>query len=115
MRFQRNLSLSTHGTIELAAGMAMLFAPAVFGFGPAGIVVSFALGSLLIGAALTLTTRRGPILSWHRDFDSLSLLATAVAALALALAGEGAAGIFLAALVAIQFGLHAGTRYTSAA
>jgi hypothetical protein len=41
------------------------------------------------------------------------VIGTAIAALALALAGQGAAGIFLAALVAVQSALHLGTRYTA--
>lgn len=108
-----HLSLPAHGAIELAAGLATMVAPAVFGFAPAGIIISFALGALLIGMSLPLTARSSSMLSWHRSFDSVFLIGTAIAALALALAGEHAAGIFLAALVAVQSALHLGTRYTA--
>jgi hypothetical protein len=108
-----HLSLSAHGAIEFAAGIATMVAPVVFGFAPAGIIISFALGALLIGMSLPLTTRGSSTLSWHRDFDSVFLIGTAIAALALALDGEGAAGIFLAALVAVQSALLLGTRYTA--
>jgi hypothetical protein len=107
------LSLSAHGAIELAAGIATMAAPAVFGFAPAGIIVCFVLGALLIGMSLPLTARPSSVLGWHRDFDSVFLVGAAMAALALALAGEAAAGIFLAALVAVQSALHLGTRYTA--
>lgn len=113
MSTQRNLSLPVHGTIELAAGIATMIAPALFGFAPAGIVVSFVLGAVLIGMSLPLATPGSSMLAWHRDFDSVFLLGTAVAALVLALAGQGAAAIFLAALVAVQSALHLGTRYSA--
>jgi hypothetical protein len=114
MTSKLHLSLPTHGTIELAAGLATMVAPAVFGFAPAGIIISFVLGALLIGMSLPLTARNSSTLSWHRSFDVVFLVGTAIAALALALAGEHAAGIFLAALVAVQSALHLGTRYTTA-
>ena len=107
----RNLSLETHGAVEVLAGLTTLLAPVVLGFAPAGLILSVALGTLLVGMALTLTGSRGSIIVWHRDFDSLFLIATAVAALALALAGEWSASIFFAALVAVQSALHLGTRY----
>jgi hypothetical protein len=108
-----HLSPSAHGAIEFAAGIATMVAPVVFGFAPAGIIISFALGALLIGMSLPLTTPGSAALGWHRDFDSVLVIGTAIAALALALAGQGAAGIFLAALVAVQSALHLGTRYTA--
>jgi len=114
MNTKRNLSLETHGAVEVFAGLAMLLAPVVLGFAPAGLIVSVALGTLLVGMALTLTGTRGAIIVWHRDFDSLFVIATAVAALALALAGEWTASIFFAALVAVQSALHVGTRYAGA-
>jgi hypothetical protein len=113
MSTQRNLSLPAHGAIELAAGIATMIAPALLGFAPAGIVVSFVLGAVLIGMSLPLTTPRRSMLAWHRGFDSVFLLGTAVAALVLALAGQGAAAVFLAALVAVQSALHLGTRYSA--
>ena len=108
------LSLSTHGAIELAAGLATMLGSLILGFGPAGIVIAFALGAVLVGMSLNLTAARGPILAAHRDLDSVFVLGAAAAALALAVAGDGAAGIFIAAVVAIQSSLHLVTRYTSA-
>lgn len=113
MASHRNLSLSAHGAIELAAGIATMFSPAVFGFAPAGVIVSFTLGALLIGMSLPLASQGSSAVAWHRGFDSLFLVGAAIAALALALAGQRAAAILLVALVAIQSALHIGTRYTA--
>ena len=111
----RNLSLETHGALEVLAGLATLLAPVVLGFAPAGLIVSVALGTLLVGMALTLTEARGSTVVWHRDFDSLFVIATALAALCLALAGQWSASIFLASLVAVQALLNLGTRYAATA
>jgi hypothetical protein len=115
MNARRNLSLPVHGAIELAIGLAAMAAPAIFGFGPAGFVISFSLGAILVGISLNLTTERGLILVWHRNFDSLFVLGAAAAALVLAIAGDGPAGFFIATMVAAQAALHLGTRYTTAA
>jgi hypothetical protein len=109
------LSLPAHGTVELLAGMTMLVAPVVLGFGAAGIVVSVLLGSILMGMGMTLTGRIAPVVAWHSHFDSVFVLATAIAALALAAGGEKTAAVFLAALVGIQAVLNFGTRYVAAA
>jgi hypothetical protein len=115
MSARRNLSLPVHGAIELAIGLAAMAAPAILGFGPAGFVISFSLGAILVGTSLNLTAGRGPILAWHRDFDSLFVLGAAAAALVLAIAGDAPAGFFIATLVAAQAALHLATRYTTAA
>jgi hypothetical protein len=114
MNGTRNLSLSGHGAIELLIGMVTMLAPALFGFGPAGIVVSFAFGGLLVGLSLTLTARRSALAAWHRDFDSVYLIAAALAALGLALAGDTAAAVFFVTVVALQAAVNVATRYTTA-
>jgi hypothetical protein len=111
---RRGFSLPEHGTIELLAGMAALAAPAAFGFGPAGIVVSVVLGGIMMGMGLTLQGRIGPASAWHGGFDSVIVIVTAVAALGLAVGGERSAAVFLAALVALQALLSFTTRYAAA-
>ena len=109
----RNLSLSTHGAIELAAGLATMLASLALGFGPAGIVVSFLLGAVLVGMSLTLTSRRDQLPGTHHEFDSAFLVTAAVASLGLALGGQGRAGAMIAALVVLQSVLALTTRYTA--
>jgi hypothetical protein len=106
--------MPAHGTFELMAGMVTMVAPALFSFGPAGIVTSVLLGALLMGMGLTLTGRVGSAVSWHGGFDSLFVLLAAVAALGLALGGDKAAAVFFAALVAVQALLGFTTRYVAA-
>jgi hypothetical protein len=112
---RKGFSLPAHGTVELVAGMAMIVAPVVLGFGSAGIVVSVVLGAVLMGMGMTLTGRPGQAIAWHSHFDSVFVLGTAVAALALAAGGEKTAALFLAAAVAVQAMLNFATRYVAAA
>jgi hypothetical protein len=114
MRKSRRFSLSTHGAIEFLAGVAMMIAPALLSFDVASMIVSVGLGVILTGAALGLTSSNRAALSAHTQFDTAFVLATAVAALALAAAGQGvSAVVFLAAIVVVQAGLGAATRYTA--
>src|SRR5437763_12782009 len=101
MRISRRLSLPGHAAIELAVGLAMMLAPAAIGLGIAGLVVSFALGTILTGAALSVaSSSRGLAVAWHNEFDRLFALATALAAVALALGGQNRAAAFLVSMVA---------------
>jgi hypothetical protein len=73
-----------------------------------------ALGAILTGAALGLTSSPTASPSTHTHFDTAFLLATAVARPALAAAGQGVrAVVFLAAIVVVHAGLGAVTRYTA--
>jgi hypothetical protein len=111
MTASRQFTLPAHGSIELLLGIVTMLAPALFGFSAAGIILAITLGSVLTGMALTLTGRRGAIVGWHGGFDTLFVVATAGAALALAFAGDGPAAVFLAFLTAIQAVLNSVTRY----
>jgi hypothetical protein len=115
MRISRGLTLPAHGAIELVAGLAMMVAPAVLSFSAAGLLVSATLGAILTGTAVSLSSRQagsGWVAS-HSHFDTVFVLATALAALALAAAGQSSAVIFLAAIVVVQAVLGFGTRYTA--
>jgi hypothetical protein len=113
MRSNIRLSLPTHGAIELLAGLAMMLAPAILAFGVAGLLISVTLGAILTGNALELATRRPGTVSAHGQFDTVFVLATALAALVLALAGHSAAVIFLVVIVVLEAALGLGTRYTA--
>jgi hypothetical protein len=115
MRISRGLTLPTHGAIELVAGIAMMVAPAILSFGTAGLLVSATLGAILTGSAVSLNSRQaGSGAGWvaaHSHFDAVFVLATALAALGLAAAGQASAVLFLAAIVVLQALLGFGTRY----
>ena len=114
MTLGRGFTLGAHGAIEFVLGLATLVSPAVFGFGNGGIVVAVLLGSLLVGMAVTLSADPSQSLGWHHLFDIAFVLASALASLTLALAGEAAPAAFFAGLTAIQSGLNLTTRYVAA-
>jgi hypothetical protein len=105
------MTLPGHGAVEFVLGLLTLFSPALFGFGDAGIVVAVALGSLLMGMGATFGSGRGATLGWHHLFDLAFVIASALAALALALAGEAAPAVYFASLTAVHACLNMATRY----
>jgi hypothetical protein len=115
MRISRGLTLPTHGAIELLAGIAMMVAPAVLSFSAAGLLVSVTLGAILTGTAVSLSSSQpaSSSVAAHSLFDTVFVLATALAALGLAAAGQTSAVLFLAAIVVVQAVLGFGTRYTA--
>jgi uncharacterized membrane protein HdeD (DUF308 family) len=112
MTLNRRFTLPAHGVVEFVLGMITLFSPALFGFGDAGIVVAILLGSLLMGMAVTVSADHGASLGWHHLFDLVFVIAAALVALALAVAGEAAPAVFFAGLAAAQSGLNVVTRYS---
>jgi hypothetical protein len=105
------LSLPAHGAIAIALGMAMLVAPALIGFGVAGLVLSASLGAVEIGFGLTLTAPGRYVTAWRAHLDSLFALATAASALGLAAAGQATAAMFLAAIAGASVCLNLATQY----
>jgi hypothetical protein len=98
---------------ELILGVATLTAPVLFRFAAAGIVAAVVLGSLLIGMGVTISDDVRASLGWHRLCDVLVVLATAVAAFGLAVAGQPAAALFFAGLALFESGLNVATRYVT--
>jgi hypothetical protein len=90
-------------------GAALLAGPFVLGAEPAGLVVAFSLGVLLIGLALA-----GPDslpLSTHQAFDLGLVAALGGGGVGLGLAGDPAAGLLLATVGALQLMLLSLTRW----
>jgi hypothetical protein len=108
---RRQVSLPTHGAIAVLLGMVMFLAPAVLHFQVAGLVVAAALGAIEIGFGLAFIAPGRYAIAWRAHLDSLLAVATALAALALAAAGQAHAAIFLAAMTGVQVGLNVGTQY----
>jgi hypothetical protein len=113
MRITRGFTLPTHGAIELLTGLVMMIAPAILSFGAAGLLISVTLGAILTGNAFALTSPRESSVVAHSGFDIAFVLATALAALGLAFAGQTHAVIFLAVIVVLQALLGVGTRYSA--
>ena len=112
----RLISLPTHAVIELALGVLVMAAPFVLGFGPAGLVVSALLGAILVGLALSAAPDGGGVaISAHFAFDRAVAIGLVVGAVALALADDAPAAIFLAGAAIAQTGLNLTTRYTARA
>jgi hypothetical protein len=67
------ISIHLHGAIELLVGAALVVLPFLFGFEPAAIAFSAALGALIIGLALSASSEpggRGSIpLAAHAAYD----------------------------------------------
>jgi hypothetical protein len=114
MRTYRHFTLPAHGAIEFLAGLAMMLVPLALSFSPAALLVCVPLGAILTGASLGLTAQNPGSAHTHSAFDSAFGLVTAVAALALAAAGQLEAVILLAAVVLVQAMLAFATRYVTA-
>jgi hypothetical protein len=104
----RRLSLPEHGAVELLVGVALIAAPFVLGFGPAGLLASMAAGAVLTGLALA----EGLPVGSHMVADTFVSAALVGAALALAAGGETEAGGVLAAAAAGELALGMATRWT---
>jgi len=117
MTAMRLISLPTHAALEMAGGLALMAAPFVFGFGPAGLVVAVMLGALVVGLALSAAATEGESLpiSAHYTFDRGIALGLLGGAAVLALAGDRAAAIALAIAAAVQLALNVSTRYSATA
>jgi hypothetical protein len=113
MTGNRRFTLALHGVIELALGLVTLIAPFLLDFGNRGIVAAVVLGSLLTGLAVTVGADHRASPASHHLFDVAFVIATAVAALGLALAGDPRAALFFVALTVLQTGLNVTTRYVA--
>jgi hypothetical protein len=104
----RRLSLHEHGAIELLAGLALVAAPFVLGFGAAALVASLTAGVLLAGLGLSDEMS----ISAHRAADTAVAGVLVGTAAALAAGGEGLGASVLACAAAAELALTAGTRWT---
>ena len=121
MRTSRRISLSAHGAIESLAGIVIMLSPIALPVGAAGLVVLAVAGAIVTGAGLGLisTSPRvgvlpSPRASTHNGLDGVLVVASALGALALAIAGEAPAALALAVLVVVQACLSFVTSYATA-
>jgi hypothetical protein len=112
MTATRTISLPTHGALELLTGLAAMLLPLALGLTPAGTIISGLIGALAVGLALDATAPAR--VSAHHAFDYGLAFGAVLAALLLALSGDGAAALLLGALGLAQLGLNGATRYSAA-
>ena len=112
----RAIPLYVHGAIELIAAPLLLVAPFALGFSVAAGVLSFALGVLLIGLALSVVDagERGSLpIATHAGFDYVLATSTILVGLAVGVATEDTvAAIFLAGFGSAHIALTASTRFS---
>ena len=112
----RLITLPAHTALEFAGGLALMAAPFMFGFTPAGLVASVLAGALVAG--ISLSTSSGPsdgglAVSAHAAFDRLFAVVLIGGALALSLHGDRAGAIALLAGSLTQLALSLITRYSA--
>ena len=111
----RAISPNLHAAIEVIAAPLLFVAPFALDYPLAAAAVSMTLGVLLIGHGLSIYGggERGSMpLSAHAGFDYLIALVTVAAGLAIGLAGEPIAAIFMAGFGTGHFALTASTRFS---
>jgi hypothetical protein len=104
----RRLTLHEHGAIELLAGLALVAAPFVLGFGPGTLIASLVAGVLVAGIGLS----DGMSISAHMAADTALAAVLVGLAAALAAGGDGLGATVLATAAAVELALTAGTRWT---
>jgi hypothetical protein len=104
----RRLSLPEHGAVELLVGIALIAAPFVLGFGPAGLLAGIAAGVVVVGLALSDTMA----IATHMAADTAVAFALLGVAVALAAGGERSTGGVFAVAAACELALGVATRWT---
>jgi hypothetical protein len=114
MTLFRAVPLAIHGVLEIIAAPVLIAAPFVLGFGPEAGAASIALGTMLMGLALSTHGEHRTIpLTAHAGFDYVISGLAIVAGLALAI-GEAplVATAFLVGFGAAHMALTASTRFS---
>lgn len=110
MRFLPRITLSTHGLLELVAGLALTVAVLVLDLGGVGTVLVFATGVTLAGIGLGAADALP--LGVHQSLDRTLVMALAAAAVAAAIAGGALAAVILLSTASALLLLDTGTRWT---
>lgn len=115
MILSRPLTLHTHNALLIAASPLLMVVPFMLSADPGVGFLTFFIGALLIGIALTSTSPRRPVpLSAHRGLEfSLGLALVLVGISGAIIDGASAVTIFLVGFGAAQIALTAVTRYTA--
>lgn len=109
------LTLPVHNLLDIVIGLVLMLVPTTVHLSPSTQLASVLLGVVMTGAGLGLTALRPTSPVAHSRFDTAFLLATALAAIILALAGQFGAVLVLSAVVTLQALLGFNTRYAATA
>ena len=111
----RSISISAHTLIEVLAAPILMAAPFLLGFGAGLGAVTIALGTLLMGLAISSATDQRTIpLSAHAGLDYILAGATIATGLILGIATANLlATVFLVGFGAAHLALTASTRYSA--
>ena len=114
MTLFRAVPLAIHGVIEIVAAAVLIVVPFVLGFSVEAGAISIALGTMLMGLALsTHGEHRTVPLTAHAGFDYLIGVLAIVAGLALAIGSAPlVATAFLVGFGAAHMALTASTRFS---
>jgi hypothetical protein len=114
MRSSRTtIPFGAHAAIQTVAAPAVMASPFIFGFGQAAGVIAFVLGVMLLGLSLQAVGQQRTVpLSAYAGFDYVLAAFAIVGGLAVGLAGELTAGIFLVGIGAALVALTASTRFS---
>ena len=104
----RRLTLTEHGVLELLAGLALIGAPLLLGFGPVALMAGIGAGALVAGLGLTDELS----MSAHMAADTALAVALLVAAVLVASIGHPVAAALLACGAATELALSVATRWT---
>ncbi len=112
----RAIPLQVHGALEVLAAPLLLVAPFVLGFTAAAGAISFAVGVLLVGLALSLNSEgdRGSLpLSAHAGFDYILAATLILTGILVGIATQDqAATLFMVGFGSAHLALTTSTRFT---
>ena len=111
----RAIPISAHSVIEIVGAPLLMAAPFVLGFGHLAGALTFALGAMLMGLAVSTTSDQRTIpLSAHASFDYAIAVATVVTGVLVGIAGgEPLATAFLVGFGVAHLVLTASTRFSA--
>jgi hypothetical protein len=113
----RLISLPLHGAFEMLVGFLVMAAPVALHMSAAAGVVGIAVGTLMVGLALSSTAseadgRRTMTISAHYSFDYGLAFGLLGSAAVLGLAGDRVAAAFFAVTALAQLALNLTTKYS---
>jgi hypothetical protein len=113
MKLFRAIPLNVHAALEIVAAPVLMVAPLLSGASPVVGVVSFVIGALLLGLAVSTLGERAVVpLSVHPAFDNVLAAATVLAGALAVATGDGVVAAFLVGFGTAHLALTASTRFS---
>ena len=113
MSISRAIPTPIHGAIEVFLAPAIMALPFILELGPVAVAVGLVLGAVMLGSALSLVGERRTVsLSAHAGFDYALAYVALFTGVAIGIAGDIPAMIFMVGVGAAQAALTANTRFS---